>query len=368
MKYKVIAGNLTAHVNLHGSHLGNYLNNKVHIAKIFSEELILHDQIYIPIQDYLTACGLLIILGENNFISLLESNQIRFIKYYGQLTFLKAIDREKAFGISSPKPPHPWSSPIDISLDFSLNFLEEIFPVKEKPKLKELLIKQTDSVDIGAHLDQIRGEVFETFSYTPVSEKSLNDYLKDPVPGKVNCTVLGDNPTDYENPISVLVSLMNLRFETNLKEQFECQNVSPTAEFNSLIGLTDTKSNKLWKITELYDIPNLGEVILSGGDKCASLIKLSRSTKAAEFREWFQSNSEMDIKELRREFIGLVDNEPWFKRTFGSYICWGTVVLTGLTYGPLAGVPLSLLNKLLGKVKGRSPKYFIYELENLKKD
>jgi hypothetical protein len=156
---------------------------------------------------------------------------------------------------------------------------------------------------------------------------------------------------------------MNFRFETNLKEQFECQNVSPTAEFNRLIGLKEKASNKLWAITELYDIPDLGEVILSGGDQCKSLIRLSRSAKASEFREWFQSKSDTEIKELRREFIGLVDNEPWFKRTLGSYICWGTVVLTGITYGPLAGVPLSLLNKLLGKVKGRSPKYFIYELE-----
>ena len=368
MEYKVIAGNLTAHVNFHGTHLENYLNNKVHIAKIFSEELMLHDQINIPIPDYLTACGLLVILGEHNFISLLESNQIRFIKYNGQLTFLKSIDKEADFGISRPQPPHPWSSPIDVSLDISLNFLEERYPLRGKTKLKELLIKQTDLVDIGAHLDQIRSEVFETFSYTSVSKKPFNDYLKDPVAGKVNAQVLGDSPTNYENPISLLISLMNLKFETNLKEQFECQNVSPTSEVNNLLGLTNNQPNKFWEITELYDIPNLGGVILSGEEQCQSLIKLSRSAKAADFREWFQSNSDKDIKELRRELIGLVDNEPWFKRTYGSYICWGTVVLTGITYGPLAGVPLSLLNKLLGKIKGRSPKYFIYELEKLKKD
>lgn len=368
MKYKVIAGNLTAHVNLHGTHLDNYLNNKAHLAKIFCEELILHDQIYIPIQDYLTACGLIIILGEYNFISLLESNQIRFVKYNGQLTFLKAIDKEADYGISSPKPPHPWSSPIDVALDMSLSFLEERFPLKDKAKLKGLLIEQTDPVDIGVHLNQIRSDVFETFDYTSVAEKSFNDYLKNPKVGEVNAQVLGDSPVDYENPISVLNSLMNLRFETNLKDQFECQNVSPTSDFNGLIGLAEAQSNKLWDITELYDIPNLGQVILSGDEQCESLIKLSRSSNVANFREWFQSNSEKDAKELRREFIGLVDSEPWFKRTVGSYICWGTVVLTGITYGPLAGVPLGLMNKILGNTKGVSPKYFIYDLERLNKD
>lgn len=64
MEYKVISGNLTAHTNNDGTHLVNYINKKQQIAKSLCEELILHNQINIPIQDYFTACGLLLILGE----------------------------------------------------------------------------------------------------------------------------------------------------------------------------------------------------------------------------------------------------------------------------------------------------------------
>lgn len=362
-----MAGNLTAQANLHGTHFDNYLSNKRAIAKVLSEELILHDQINIPILDFLTACGLLAIVGESNFISLLESDQLRFIKYKGQLTFLKSVDKNADFGISIPQQPHPWSSPMDISLDFSISFLEERLPIREKEKIKRLIIEQTDSVDLGAHLDQIRSEVFDLFEHTNVSKKPFNDFLQNQEVGKVTAHVLGDSPTDYENPISTIQALMNFRFETNLKEQFECQNLSPTKDFNNLIGLRKNNSEKLWHITELYEIPDLADLIVAGGNECQSFIKLSQSAKASNFRKWFQSSSDADPKELRREFIGLMDNEPWFKRTIGSYICWGTVVLTGIVHGPLAGVPLSFLNKLLGKVKGQSPKYFINELEKLRK-
>lgn len=367
MKLKVMAGNLTAHANLHGTHFDNYLTNKTSIAKILSEQLILHDQINIPIIDFLTACGLIAIIGESNFISLLEANQLRFIKYRGNLTFLKSVNMNADFGISTPQEPHPWSSPLDISLEFSIRFLEERFPVKEKDKLKKLIINQTDLVDLGAHLDQIRSEVFELFKHTEISKKPFNDFLENKEIGRVTAHVLGDSPTDYQNPISVIQALMNFRFETNLKEQFECQNLSPTKDFSDLISLRTNNSEKLWHITELYDIPDLASLILAGGNECQSFIKLTQSDKASCFREWFQSSGDADPKVLRREFIGLMDNEPWFKRTIGSYICWGTVVLTGMVHGPLAGVPLSFLNKLLGKVKGKSPKYFITELEKLNK-
>ena len=171
MEYKVIAGNLTAHTNNDGTHFANYINKKQQIAKSLCEELILHDQINIPIQDYLTACGLFIILGESGFISLLESNQIRFLRYRGQIMFVKAKHRDGSLAISAPVEPHAWSSPDDVSIEFSLNFLESKFKVNNRRKLEALLLKQTDSVNINQCLESIRGDVHDAFSYTPASSQ-----------------------------------------------------------------------------------------------------------------------------------------------------------------------------------------------------
>lgn len=373
MEYKVIAGSLTAHTNNDGTHFANYINKKQQIAKSLCEELILHDQINIPIQDYLTACGLFTILGESGFISLLESNQIRFLRYRGQIMFVKAKHRDGSLAISAPVEPHPWSSPDDVSIEFSLNFLESNFKIKNRRKLEALLLKQTDSVNIRHCLESIREDVHEAFNHTSISEKPFDDFLVGATDRSATVHILGDSPPDFSNPFSVMVNLANFTLEAHLKDTYGCINSSSPVYFNKLIGLTNTPSNinaskNLWSITELNEIPDLGEALLADDTICQQLIKITRSSKAAEFRAWFQNNNDLNDKEIQQAFVGLVDSEPWFKKTAGSYICWGTVALTGLTFGPLAGIPLGLLNKLLGNVKGRSPKYFIDDLKKIATD
>ncbi len=370
MEYKVIAGNLTAHTNNDGTHLVNYINKKQQIAKSLCEELILHDQINIPISDYFTACGLLLIFGEPNFISLLESNQIRFLRYRGQLTFMKARHLDGELGISTVKEPHPWSSPNDVSIAFSLNEVGREFKLKNRSKLESLLLKQTDSVDLSDCLRSIREDVNDAFSYTSISEKPFNDFLGGLPNGHARCHTLGDKPLNTNNPFSVMMNLANFTLESHLKDKYGCINSSSPVDFNKLIGLTNIPSNisaskNLWSITELHKIPDLGKALLTDETICQQIIKVSRSSRAAEFRGWFHNNNDLDSKKIQQAFVGLVDNEPWFKRTAGSYICWGTVTLAGLTYGPLAGVPLGFLNKMLGKIKGRSPKYFVDDLKNI---
>jgi hypothetical protein len=141
MKYKILAGSLTAHPNNHGTHLDNYIKNKQKVAKNICEGLILHNQICIPIQDYFTACGLISILGENNTISLLESNQIRFLRSRHQLTFVKARHLPKDIVLVTVQDSHPRSSPNDESIACGLNELETRMVLKNRKLLEQLLIQ-----------------------------------------------------------------------------------------------------------------------------------------------------------------------------------------------------------------------------------
>lgn len=301
---------------------------------------------------------------------MLESNQIRFLRYRGQLTFMKAKHLDGELGISTSKEPHPWSSPNDVSIVFSLNEVERKLKIKNRHKLETLLLKQTDSVDLNHCLQIIRADVNDAFSHTSISEKPFNDFLEGLPDGHARGHTLGNMPLDINNPFSVMMNLANFTLESHLKDTYGCINSSSSVDFNKLIGLTNIPSNinaskNLWSITELHKIPDLGKALLADEVICQKIIKITRSSRAAEFRAWFQNNNDLNSKEIQQAFVGLVDNEPWFKKTAGSYLCWGTVVLTGVAYGPLAGVPLGFLNKMLGKVKGRSPKYFINDLKNI---
>ena len=80
MNAEVLAGDLSATFNLDGGHLHRFIERRVRIAQVVCEQLLLHDQILIPTQDYVAAAGLIRILGERNVISLLEANQLRFVR------------------------------------------------------------------------------------------------------------------------------------------------------------------------------------------------------------------------------------------------------------------------------------------------
>lgn len=60
--FKILSGNLSAIFNLDGQHLERFLARKKIVLKSLFEELVLHNQILVPIQDYLTACGLTLLL------------------------------------------------------------------------------------------------------------------------------------------------------------------------------------------------------------------------------------------------------------------------------------------------------------------
>lgn len=369
MKYKILAGSLTAHPNNYGTHLENYIRSKQLIAKNICEGLILHDQLYIPIQDYFTACGLVSILGEDNLIFLLESEQIRFLRSRQQLVFLKARHLKADMGLSSAGEHHPRSSPDDESIALGLNELETSFQLKNRKLLEKLLIQQTDSVNINDCLKDIRKNAFNTFRQTSLVSKPFNDFLGELAEGSVQATTLGDSTLDINNPIQVVVGLATIYYETYLLKKYNCSSSSSTVNLNNLTGLTTpnipSNTENLWSITELHKIPDLGKVLLSDNSYCQSILKITHSSEASQFREWFHDNKELSSKEIQQAFVALTDKEPWFKSSVGSTICWGTAVAAGLTFGPLAGIPLGFANKLLGKVKGQSPKYFISGLQKI---
>ena len=122
--FKVLAGNLSAIFNLDGKHLGRYLQKKEIIISSIYEDLILHDQIFIPTQDYLTACGLILVLGERNFISLLEDKRIHFLRLSGAFGYVKGTGVDGTLRtFVDPNSKRPQDSSIEESIKVGLSVI-----------------------------------------------------------------------------------------------------------------------------------------------------------------------------------------------------------------------------------------------------
>ena len=167
------------------------------------------------------------------------------------------------------------------------------------------------------------------------------------------------------------LGLATLGYESHLLRKHSCCSSSTTVELNGLMGLQSDTPNLapegLWALTELHKIPDLGYSVLANQDTFSRIISLTRSPKAADFRGWMHENSDLSPKEIQQEFVCLTVNEPWYKQDVASWIIWGVINAIGVIpgIGPLVGIPLSLLEKILGYRKGHSPKYFISELQAL---
>lgn len=368
MKHNILAGSLTAHPDNNGNHFNNYISNKLQIIKIICEELILHDQILIPIQDYLTACGLIYILGESNFISLLESNKIKFLRSQHRITFCKSLHLNGDIGLSSPTKIHPWSGSDEYSVQCALQYLSGIINIKNKKLLTDLLVSRTDYIDINNYLKVIRKNTFNAFDQISIPNKNFNDFIGHTLSNKVTGTTWSNKPVNINNPIEVILGLAITNFETNLLKAYKCSSSSTTVNLNELIFSniknSDDRSRKLWSVTDLHKVPDLGKAVMENEENLSRIIKITNSTAAASFRDWFHSNSELDHAEIQREFACLVDREPWYKSNIGEISCSAAEIYTGILFGTVAGAAHTAINKLLGVVKEKSPKYFINQLRN----
>lgn len=137
---KVLAGELSATFNIDGQHFDRYIDRKNLVVGSLSDQLLLHDQILIPTQDYLTAAGLIRIIGEHNVLTLLGEERISFIRLRGAFGYVRGTGEDgRLLTFNSPNVPS--SMPIDQSVAAGLSVIDNEY--KERKRLPELLISRS---------------------------------------------------------------------------------------------------------------------------------------------------------------------------------------------------------------------------------
>jgi len=135
--YKTIASRLSARFQVDGSHLQRYLGRISFIKKVILEELVLHDRIMIPTPDFLTADGLILILGERGMIELLESERVQFVRTRSVLGFVRGKGKDGGLAVfGDPDNKKPQDANLDESIEAGLSVIDG--NLKEKKILANL--------------------------------------------------------------------------------------------------------------------------------------------------------------------------------------------------------------------------------------
>jgi hypothetical protein len=121
-----LAGDLSATWNIDGRHFDRYLERRVSVAQSVCDQLLLHDQILIPTQDYAALAGLVRIFGERNVLTLLGEERLAFVRLRGFFGYIRGEGPDgRLVGMEDPTRRLSNSAPIQQSIEAGLDLIQE---------------------------------------------------------------------------------------------------------------------------------------------------------------------------------------------------------------------------------------------------
>jgi len=366
--FKTIASRLTAHFNPDGGHLHRYLNKKATITKSICEDLILHDQILIPTTDFLTADGLILIVGEKGFIDLLESERIKFLRTRCVFSYVRGKGKDGGLAIfSDPENKRPQNSRLEESVSAGLSVIQD--QVKDKNKLKELLIKNTFTLETSTILNKVRREAIadlkESILWKSDYELQKPDLLALPGMEKMQVRVIGAEHDPAKNIVDTLLALVLYNADLYLAEKYECISTSPFYPIGDLLRLKAQRVQRgfegLWELFEINGVPDLALADF-GKETFSGFHRITQSRKAESFRRWFHSLKTLDRKEILKEYLSIIQEVPWTQKLPTKVFRF--VATTGLGLIPGIGQLASFFDSFIFDrlFQKESPKFFIDDL------
>jgi hypothetical protein len=372
--YKTVSSRLTALFNPDGGHLGRYLTRKPVIIKSFCEDLILHDQVLVPTQDYLTACGLILIIGEEGFIELLEQEKLKFIRTQGCFGVVKGDHECGLVTFEDPKKQRPQDSPLEQSVHAGLSVIKD--RIKEKKKLHEGIVKSSFSIEwktiLGAVLRESIKDLKQTALWKPEYECDNSELLALPGMERMQVRVIGPKHDPKRNIVDTLLALTLYNSDLYLAEKYKCQDTSPFYPVGDLLDIKEKRlkkgtgySDKFWTLLEVNGVPDFSQVAFTQGLTLRDFLDVTSNKNAKDFRDWFHGNKELSEKEILREYIGVLQKVPWIQRLPSKILRF--VVTSGAGLVPGLGQVTSFFDSFIVDrlFRGKSPKFFIDDLTNI---
>ena len=370
---KVLAGDLSATFNLDGMHGQRYVSRRPEVAQSLCEQLLLHDQLIIPTHDYLTAAGLIALLGERTFIDLLESDQLRFIRLRGLFGYTRGTGRDGGLlTFEDPTARRPQDSPLESSIHAGLDAIQ--LQLAERKKLAKLLAEKTYPMELSQVLDSVRDNAYADLRHTPLWN---SDYafdkpglLKLPGVQKMQTRVLGSDTDASKNPVDALLALTLTNIELYLSNQFDCTSMSTGSPVGDCIELKfrhlmrdHPARTRLWSFLEVTNVPNLAAVTLTDQSKFADVLRLTQSRNARVFREWFHQTASLSEKEVLAGYIDLLHQVPWVQKAPAKTFRFAVSLLLDY-FNPALGITANVVDAFLidPLLQGKSAKYFIEDL------
>ena len=370
---KVLAGNLSATFNIDGLHLDRYVARQLTVVQSICDQLLLHDRILIPIQDYVTMAGLVRILGERNLLTLLAEERLAFVRMRGFFGYTQGTGPDgRLIGMVSPNIAN--SVPALQSIEAALSLIQGEYA--ETKWLKNSVYACTTELELGTVVDAIHKDAYADLSqsslWKPEYELANPDLLALPGMAKMQVRVIGPGTDVANDVVDACLALGLMNVELYLAKQFDCVSSASAAPIGDCISLkmprltgAQLREGQLWEFLDVTGVPDVAAPLLANRDEMAKFIKLTRGRDAEAFRRWFHENKNLSDKDLLKAYMDVLHDTPWVQGKTGKVLRMAASLgLGAVGFGLIADAATSVIdNFVVDKfVRARGAKFFIDDL------
>ena len=360
-------------LNVNGQHLERYLKRKASVVRSLCDQLLLHDQILIPTQDYLTAAGLVRILGERNVLSLLDEERLQFVRLRGAFGYAQGTGKDN--GLMSYLAPRVANSlPLDQSIHAGLSVIRDGYT--EHDRLTKLLMAHTQELELSTVLEAVRKDAYSDLQQTALWKEEYRyfdpNFLALPGLGKMQVRVIGPGTDATTNVVDTCLTLGLMNIELYLAKQFDCASSSTGSPMGDCIALKlprlmddDAASKKLWSFLDIAGVPDFSGALLADQEEMAKFIKLTRQRDADAFKQWCNENRNLTEKEFLKAYIAVLHQTPWIQNKSGralrmvASLGLGALGLGFLVDAIASGIDNFVVDKF---VRTKGVKFFVEDL------
>ncbi len=344
--------------------------------------ILLHEEILVPTQDFLSLSIMIGVLGEDAVLDLLEKGCLKFLRVKGAFAYIGNGGGIKTFEIlTEDEKPIACRRPLEEAVNWALNSLNP--KPNELSQLSTLVIANTREIDAVSIEEVIRHETYMDVLNSPylrnlfaLRNQQMNN-LFGIAPNQVR--IYGGPDSDWRgDEVDIVMSLAQTNIELLLAQNENCTDVATASPTGHLIKAKAERSlggieaaNAFAFIREISEVPDIGEGVLEKKITVKNLLKLRETRNAEQFRIWFHAhcrdNPVKAAKECNKLFrqVPMIQSVPMRILRFIITNVPGYVPIPGV--GPAISTAVGIIDSffLENWCRGKSPKFFIDDLRQL---
>lgn len=337
----------------------------------FVESIVLHPRTFVPTEDFMSLANLVGSLGSPAVIQLLESGKLGLVRVRGSIAYIGNGGGLRHYHfVRDDNLPDPHGGPADSALSWALGGLGA---KASDPALHRLALAATYEVNAADISDAVRHETYmdvlnsrQLRNVFALRNTDMN-HLAGIGPSGVR--IYGGANAEWSgDEIDVVLAIAVANIELRLAQLVGAADTSTATPIGHVMRAKAERSfgrdvaRSFTELSEIADVPDLGEAVLSGAVSVREVLKLSESTDGLQFRDWFHQHCRSDTLATAREYALLLKDVPRIQSFPVKVLRFLATAALGKV--PLLGEAASAIDSFFVErwLRGASPKYFLEEI------